>query len=662
EDRRYMGWRTGYRVLPYRLQDGYNREKRPRAFHAVVLENEFLRAMLLPELGGRLVSLLHKPTGRELVECNPVFQPANLALRNAWFSGGIEWNTSHFGHYYLTCSPVFAARLTGVHGEPALRLYEWDRVKCFPWQVDLHLPPGSPFLFARVRLVNPHDHEIPMYWWTNVAVAEAPGVRTLCPGDTALHGTALGIRLLQLPFLDSSPGAAHERPGSDITYATNLQKSQECFFRMADGQRRWIASLDEKGSGLVQASTAGLRGRKMFCWGMHQGGRRWQEFLAAPGRAYLEIQAGLARTQLECLPMPAHAHWTWTEAFGLLEADARRVHSANWSEAWRAADAALNAILPQEQLDARDRELAAVTTRRPDEILALGAGWGALERRRLAVRNEPDRIPPELVFENLGKDQEPWLALLEKGALPERCPGEDPGQMMVQPEWRELLERSVGRSSGPPGDQPARSTCAGGDHWLAWLHLGTMRMEAFDHQGAREAWERSLQHRNNGWALRNLAVLEGADDDNRSGPQDVPPPPSQAACELMRKAWEAGPRIAALAIEYARFLLRAGAYGQLREFARGLPEHLRMNERIRLLAARAALESGDLAGVESVFDHDFATVREGEVALTDLWFAFHERRLAAAEHVPLDDALRRRVRREFPPPQRIDFRPALEIE
>ena len=124
EDRRYLGWEVGYRVLPYRIQDGYDRDKKPRTFHGLVLENEILKATFLPELGGRLVSLVHKPTHRELLDCNPVFQPANLAIRNAWFSGGIEWNASHFGHHFLTCSPVFAARVETTEG------YQIGRASC----------------------------------------------------------------------------------------------------------------------------------------------------------------------------------------------------------------------------------------------------------------------------------------------------------------------------------------------------------------------------------------------------------------------------------------------------------------------------------------------------------------------------------------------------
>ena len=52
-------------------------------------------------------------------------------------------------------------------------------------------------------------------------------------------------------------------------------------------------------------------------------------------------------------------------------------------------------------------------------------------------------------------------------------------------------------------------------------------------------------------------------------------------------------------------------------------------------------------------------IREGEVALTDLWFDLQTKRLAAAENMPVDDNLKERVKRELPPPARIDFRMSL---
>lgn len=627
DDRRYMGWHTAWRVLPYRMQDSYTRERQPRAFHAIILENECLKAIFLPELGGRLISLYQKKAGRELLDKNPVFQPSNLALRNAWFSGGIEWNAGGVpGHHYLTCSPVYAARAAGP-GYDVLRLYEWERIKCFCWQIDFHLPPGSPFLFARARLVNPHDHEIPMYWWTNMAVPEQAGARVLFPAKTAIgfcDNRQMG--LVQLPFV----------MGKDASYATNVPFAQEMFSRIDDSQRHWVAQLDSAGKGLLETSTDRLRGRKMFCWGMNQGGRRWQEFLSVPGQAYVEIQAGLARTQLECLPMPAKAEWTWTEAFGLLEADAEKVHGSNWSEAWQCADATLERALPRQTLEDNERRFTEFANDPPREILWRGYGWGRVEAARLAKQGRPP-LPEALTFDGEpSADQRMWLMLLETGALPERDAQDDPGETLTQPEWQTLLEQSLAQGKN--------------DNWLAWYHLGVMRLENCDPDGAREAWEKSLACHVSGWALRNLAVLA-----ERRGDK------SQQR-ELLRQAWETGPKIVPLALEYAHALVEEKDYQALRTFVKNAPDDVRNHERMQVMSAQAAMEQGDLDEVARLFDKDFATNREGEVTLTDLWFAWHEKQIAARENVPIDKALKRRVRREFPPPARIDFRMVSEIE
>ena len=76
-----------------------------------------------------------------------------------------------------------------------------------------------------------------------------------------------------------------------------------------------------------------------------------------------------------------------------------------------------------------------------------------------------------------------------------------------------------------------------------------------------------------------------------------------------------------------------------------------------LVAARAAFERGDLDAAQTLLEGiELADVREGEIALTDLWFAIQENRLAAAEGVPVDDALKARVRQTHTPPARLDFR------
>ena len=134
-----------------------------------------------------------------------------------------------------------------------------------------------------------------MYWWSNIAVPESPESRVLVPADAAYSfGYSGQMQRVPIP-VPSAP---------DVTYPTNIGHSTDFFYDIPPGRRPWIAALDAEGRGLIQTSTSRQCGRKLFVWGMGSGGRRWQEFLSIPGHPYIEIQAGLARTQYECMPMP----------------------------------------------------------------------------------------------------------------------------------------------------------------------------------------------------------------------------------------------------------------------------------------------------------------------------------------------------------------------
>ena len=361
EDVEGLGYATGFRVLPWRMQDGYSRRREVRELPSFVLENDVLRVRVLPGVGGKVADIYHKPLERELIYRNPVFQPGNLALRNAWTSGGIEWNTAQIGHHYLACSPVHCARVEGPDGSPVLRIYAWERVKRFPYHIDLHLPPGSPFLFAHVRLINPHDYELPMYWWSNTGMAELDGGRVITPADTTYHG----MTVYDCPVIK----------GLDYSYPTQVRRAYDLFFRIPPERRPWEVYVDRDGRGYVHTSTARLKGRKLFAWGMAQGGRRWGEYLAIPGKPHMEIQAGLMYTQSHSARMPAKSQWTWTEAMGYFEGDAARLHSDDWREAYTEGERVLDEMLPREELERLDAEFAGTDARVPEEVLFRGHGW-----------------------------------------------------------------------------------------------------------------------------------------------------------------------------------------------------------------------------------------------------------------------------------------------
>ncbi len=628
-DRRALaGYETGYRVLPYRMQDNYGRKHRALTFRALVLENDFLTATFLPELGGRLISLVARPQQRELLARNPVFQPANLAIRNAWFSGGIEWNCGQYGHALASCSPVFAAETRGEDGEPGLRLYDFERCKGLFWQIDFRLPPGSPFLIAYCRAINPNPRDNSLYWWNNIAVPERPDVRVLAPAQQVIYvdfsQEQQSYGYGTMPYLPTTDGR-------DAGYATNFTFASEYFYQCDGVDLPWEAALDGEGKGLIEASTPPLSFRKMFCWGMHAGGRHWQDFLSLPGNPYLEIQAGMTPAQVNGLILPADSAVDWVQVFGAFEGDPARVHDADYARACGYVDAALRQQMPASRLAALLEEGRAAAAAASQRVVFAASGWGALERARRATEPDLPPLPEAFAFpaETLGPEQEKWLGLLRGEPFPEPEPAALPGEWLVQADWLPRLARLAQKN------------------WFSLLHEGVMRMENGDAAGAVEAWQQSLALCPSPWAHRNLAVAALRRGDSALGRRHY------------RQAWELalaqGVMVPALAVECLQALVTQGEFEAGQALYETLPEAVRDTDRIQLLRGRVALEMGDLDTVETVLQRDYAVIREGETELSDLWTEMQMRRAAARTGRALDDALRREIRKSRPVPPNIDF-------
>ncbi|MEV5986859.1 DUF5107 domain-containing protein [Streptomyces sp. NPDC052051] len=583
---RQIGYAPLRGLLPVRVRDGYGRTRAPRDIDTLVIENDRLRATVLPGLGGRVTSLFHKPTGRELLYRNPVLQPACFALNGAWFSGGIEWNIGATGHSTLSCAPLHAARVTAPDGGEMLRLWEWERLRDLPFQVDLWLPEGSDFLYVGVRVRNPQERPVPVYWWSSIAVPEE--CRVLAPAEEAYHfGYERRLRRVPVPSYDAV----------DHTYPLNSTYPADYFYDVPDGRRRWIAALDHDGQGLVQTSTDVLRGRKLFVWGTGAGGRRWQEWLTEPGTGgYCEIQAGLARTQLEHVRLDAESEVSWLEAYGPLSAG----REGEWATVVRGAEARLDSVLPRGEVDAAYAAWRSCADTEPGETLAVGSGWGALE-----VLRTGGKLPGTPFEEStLGEAQEPWLRLLRSGSFLEPGRVVPPGETLVAPHWRDMLENA-----------PAEP--------LTEYHLGVAQWHAGDRAQAVRSWERGLQPGCARWPLlRCLAVA----DQEADHPERAADRYAEAFDDLCRgrhddgeESWTAA--TAALGHEAIEALLTTGRTTAARTVWQRLDPTTRHRGRFRLLEARLLLAEGERAAARAVFDEGFevADLREGAETLADLW-------------------------------------------
>ncbi|GAA3076681.1 hypothetical protein GCM10020254_20820 [Streptomyces goshikiensis] len=359
-----------------------------------------------------------------------------------------------------------------------VRLWEWERLRDLPFQVDLWLPGDSEFLYVGVRVRNPHERPAPVYWWSNTAVPEDPGTRVLAPADEAWHfGYERALRRIPVP----------DREGADRTYPGRSAYPADFFYEVREGERPWIASLDADGTGLAQTSTARLRGRKLFVWGAGEGGRRWQEWLTEPGSGgYAEIQAGLARTQLEHVRLEGGAEFSWLEAYGPLTADPAAVHGADWPAARGAASAALDAALPRERVEAAYEAWRGCADTEPGERLATGSGWGRWRccAAGTSCRARRSRRP------RWARSRNPGWNCGGPGVFPAPRRVVPPGPTLVAAHWRDMLETA-------PADP------------LTEYHLGVAQWHAGDVAQAVRSWERGLALAPSRWPLlRCLAMAE----------------------------------------------------------------------------------------------------------------------------------------------------------
>ena len=186
---------------PYSQQNAYT-EEAARQLPVVLLENDYLRAEFLPTLGGRLWRLYDKHSQRDLLYTNDVIRFRNLSIRNAWFSGGVEWNCALIGHSPFTCAPLYCAFVHGKGGEEVLRFYEFERVRGIFYQIDFWLEDCK--LLVAVRIENPNEKVVPMYWWSNMAVPEYPHGRVIVPASSAYNNSdGIGVKKSSIRWMST---------------------------------------------------------------------------------------------------------------------------------------------------------------------------------------------------------------------------------------------------------------------------------------------------------------------------------------------------------------------------------------------------------------------------------------------------------------------------
>lgn len=313
----------GYRfVYPYTMEDRLLHVAENRPYKQIVLENEYVKVTILPELGGHLWSAHDKISGRDLFYNNQVVKPGLIALRGAWCATGIEWNFP-VGHSVSTVSPVDHAVFENADGSVTAVVGDLDRITRMRWTVKITVKPGELGFHLDTVLANPTGAPHRYMYWENVGVHATEGLQFISPAKVAW--TWGGKR--QFPMVD----------GVDKSWYVAHPRAID-YFMLGIGQDYYGYYDHKLRVGAVHiADYHQMPGKKFFTWGMADAALRWQRNLTDDNGPYIELQFGLTPTQASFDFFPPQTARRWDETwFGITDlgsfVHANRVAAVHFSE------------------------------------------------------------------------------------------------------------------------------------------------------------------------------------------------------------------------------------------------------------------------------------------------------------------------------------------
>ncbi|MBE6705879.1 MAG: DUF5107 domain-containing protein [Ruminococcaceae bacterium] len=604
-------------TLPYTMQNMYDRNFAPRQYDAAILENEYLRAEFIPALGGRLWSLYDKKMKRDLVYKNDSLIFANLALRNAWFAGGVEWNIGVRGHTYFTCDKMFARKVVGKKGNDILRMYEFEEIRGLAYCIEATLRDEK--LLIRISVKNTRNEPTYMYWWSNIAVEETKDTRIFVPANktfvTSYREGGYRISKIDIPMRD----------GVDISYARNSKIAIDYFYDVPKESKKWVSGLEKDGKGLLQCSDPILQGRKTFLWGKEPGGHHWNRWLTNKNetadmliggekrdgvRDYLEIQAGLCKTQFEHFLIDAKAELTWNEEYFGIDIG---TNEGDYNELCRKIDSHV-----PERLDNDDMFDEAEV----EPITYFGCGKGYLEER---LAGEKFYEKCDFTPESVNEAEKYYLDLL----CGKESIGDDKTAFIYNKKWQSVIE--------------AKSDKTFFDCYI----LGVNAYANLDYDKAYQYLKKSCELKKEYYNLASLGLIllnvrELFDE----------------GYECIRDAVKLNPEYIPLAIKFGEAAIKCEKYNDFISFYDNGKTELQSNGRMKMYVGQCLVGEGRIEEAKKYINKELVVedVREGEYAISNIWVMLYRRELAKKTGISEDTITDAEVLKAYPIPYAIDFR------
>lgn len=290
ETRVYQG--SSGKIYPYPTVEKIYDEKTDRTYKAVWLENEYLKVMILPELGGRIQRAYDKTSQYDFVYYNHVIKPALVGLCGPWISGGIEFNWPQH-HRPTTYSPVDYMLLEQADGSRTCRICDVDQMYGTKGEASFTLYPGKAYIEIRGQLYNRTATPQTFLWWANPAVPVNDYTQSIFPPDVHAvmdHGKR---DVSRFPIATGEYYKHDYSAGVDISRYKNIPVPTS--YMAEKSSFNFVGGYDyRKQAGILHVADHHISpGKKQWTWGCGDFGRAWDRNLTDEDGPYIELMTGV---------------------------------------------------------------------------------------------------------------------------------------------------------------------------------------------------------------------------------------------------------------------------------------------------------------------------------------------------------------------------------
>lgn len=278
-------------IYPYGQNDVISNEKSDHKWKALILENEYIKLCVTPEIGGKLYYGTDKTNGYNFHYKNDAVKPSNIGMLGAWVSGGIEWCVIHH-HRASTFLPVDYTLQENIDGSKTIWIGETEPRHRMRWTIGITAYPGKSYYSAEVKIHNPTSYTNTFLYWANVAAHTNKDYQVIFPPSVNVATYHAKNSFTNWPISTEVYNGQDFTKGVDLSWWINSPNANSYF--AYDLKEDFMGGYDHgKETGTVHIGDHNvIKGSKLWEWGSGPEGQATESMLTENSGPYVEIMVG----------------------------------------------------------------------------------------------------------------------------------------------------------------------------------------------------------------------------------------------------------------------------------------------------------------------------------------------------------------------------------